>query len=226
MKSEERKEQNHRAVVEHYAGIAEAYDRRWDRYTERTLDTLIEHLDLDRVEELLDVACGTGRLEIKLRERKPALRLTGTDLSPDMIRIAQKRLPAESTVRWVVTPAESLPFEQESFDAVVCANAFHLVPDQPAALQEFHRVLRPNGQLIIVDWCPEYLTVALLLAGSRGFGRQYRQLHRTRDLAALVERHHFSIEAALPFRATWFWGLHVVKGRRHGGTEGCHGQRP
>lgn len=215
-KDDRRKEQNHRAVVEHYAEIAEAYDRRWDRYTERTLDTLIEHLDLEPVEDLLDVACGTGRLEIKLRERKPSLRLTGTDLSPDMIRIAQKRVPEGDSMRWDVAPAESLPFGDGSFDAVVCANAFHLVPDQPAALKEFHRVLRPNGQLVIVDWCPEYRTVALLLAGSRLFGRQYRQLHRTRDLSKIVERHGFTVGTARPFRATWFWGLHVIAAERRG----------
>ena len=216
MKDDSRRAQNHRAVVEHYAGIAEAYDRRWDRYTERTLGTLIEHLDLERANDLLDVACGTGRLEVKLRERKPALRLTGTDLSPDMIRVARKRLPDGDSLRWDVAPAEALPYGDASFDAVVCANAFHLVPDQPAALKEFHRVLRPNGQLVIVDWCPEYWTVALLLRGSRLLGRQYRQLYRTRDFSAIVERHGFTVRTARPFRATWFWGLHVIAAERRG----------
>ncbi len=226
---------NHFAVVEHYARLARKYDRRWDRYTRATLGTLINRLDLQgetvagrgpRVDgdsghqprRILDVACGTGRLEEMVLQLDPEAHITGVDLSPQMIEVARQRIPESSApnVKWLIAPAEALPVEDDSFDVLTCANAFHLVADPARTLAEFRRVLRPGGQLVIIDWCREYPTIALLLVASRLFGRQYRRIQSIAELSRTIEAGGFSTEHAERFKATWFWGMMCVVARLPG----------
>jgi ubiquinone/menaquinone biosynthesis C-methylase UbiE len=201
-------------VVRHYAALAGEYDRKWDRYTRASLGTLMKQLDLSGEERLLDAACGTGRFAEMLRARHPNLRITGTDLSPEMIAVARRRQPENELTRWQVVPAESLPFEDGSFDAVTCANAFHLIPDQHKALREFARVARPGATVCIVDWCREYVQIRALQAFSRVVGKQYRIILTRDELREMMQRAGLRVRNAVTFKATWFWGLMCVTATR------------
>jgi len=202
------------AVISHYASLAPKYDRRWDRYTRVSLGTLLEHLSLDESDQVLDTGCGTGRLGTMMRERHSGIRITGTDLSPDMIEVARRRLPEDALTSWQVASTESMPFDDESFDVVTCANAFHLIPGQEKAMREMVRVLKPGGTLCIVDWCREYPQVFALLGVTRIFGRQYRSVLTREELRAMMERAGLNVSAATSFKATWFWGLMCLVGTR------------
>jgi SAM-dependent methyltransferase len=209
-------EHNHKAVVEHYARLAPKYDARWDRYTQRTLSTAMRQIDAalpaQHSGRLLDVACGTGRLAEMLLRQRPEVRIMGVDLSPEMIEVARHRMATagDGRLEWHVAPAEDVPAADGSFDVVACNNAFHLIPDATAALREFHRVLKPGGRLVIVDWCREFLTIAGLLAVTRPFDRQARRVETLAELAARIERAGFCMIHRERFRATWFWGLMCV----------------
>lgn len=212
---------NHSAVVEHYARLAPKYDRRWDRYTRRTLATLINRIDMPHSRHdaaglppwrILDVACGTGRLEEMILDFDPDAHITGVDISREMIEIAKQRVPesAGRNVRWVVAPAEELPVDDDTIDVVACANAFHLVADPCKTLAEFRRVLRPGGRLVIIDWCGQYPTMAAVLILSRIFGRQYRRIQTVSGLSRTLEQSGFSVIHTEKFKATWFWGMMCV----------------
>jgi ubiquinone/menaquinone biosynthesis C-methylase UbiE len=71
-------------------------------------------------------------------------------MSDGMLEQAKAR---SSRVRWMKGPAERLPFEDGSLDAVVTTSAFHFF-DQPAAMREFHRVLAPGGLAAVATIVP------------------------------------------------------------------------
>lgn len=95
--------------------------------------------------EVLEIATGPGLLA---RHVAPAAkRMVATDYSDGMIAEAKKgECPANLTFE--VADAMDLPYADNSFDAVLIANALHIVPDPMKALNEIERVLRPGGLLI------------------------------------------------------------------------------
>jgi ubiquinone/menaquinone biosynthesis C-methylase UbiE len=203
---------NPTAVVEHYAKLAPKYDARWDRYTERTLGAALRQIEaaLPPSGRLLDIACGTGRLADMLLRRHPHVNITGVDLSPEMIDVAKQRVGANDQVRWHIAPADAIPAADGTFDVVTCNNAFHLIPEPLAALREFHRVLKPDGRLVIVDWCREFATIRGVLIFSRVFGKQYRRIETVTGFVNILERGGFRVVRREKFRATWFWGVMCI----------------
>jgi ubiquinone/menaquinone biosynthesis C-methylase UbiE len=102
---------------------------------------------------LLDVACGTGRFLREVKANHPRLYVTGLDLSPHYLRIAERELAAWSRVRMVEGAAEGMPFADGEFDIVTCIYLFHELPPRVRRIvvAEIHRVLKPGGTVIFVD---------------------------------------------------------------------------
>lgn len=99
--------------------------------------------------DVLEVAVGTGR---NLPFYPPDVRLTGVDFSPAML--ARARTTAAESNREIdlrVSDAQALPFDDASFDTVVCTLGLCGFPDHRLAIAEMHRVLRPQGTLLLLD---------------------------------------------------------------------------
>jgi ubiquinone/menaquinone biosynthesis C-methylase UbiE len=103
---------------------------------------------------VLELACGTGRLTRRLRERLPAdAHLTATDLNEPMIALAQTLVAGTgAAIDWQPADATSLPFADTAFDAVVCQFGLMFFPDKPAAVREARRVLVPGGRFLFSVW--------------------------------------------------------------------------
>jgi ubiquinone/menaquinone biosynthesis C-methylase UbiE len=102
---------------------------------------------------ILDVGTGPGVLLIELAKRRPDLRLTGVDLSADMIASATRNLePFGDRVMAQVGNVTSLPFPDGSFDLIVSSLSLHHWDDPEAALPELVRVLRPSGRVCVYDF--------------------------------------------------------------------------
>ncbi len=119
-------------------------------------------------QRVLDVACGTGVLAREGRER--GARVVGLDINEGMLAVARRH----DGVEWVHGAAEELPFDDESFDAVVCQFGLMFFTDRAEALREMRRVLTPGGRMVVAVWAtleqtPGYEAMAALLA--RLFGR-------------------------------------------------------
>lgn len=99
--------------------------------------------------EVLEIAIGTGR---NLPHYPEGVRLTGLELTPEMLAIARQRakdLGREPDLR--IGDAQALEFADESFDTVIITFGLCTIPDDRAAASEAFRVLRPGGRLVLVE---------------------------------------------------------------------------
>lgn len=132
--------------------LAQWYIENYGEYPTYTL--ALEAARLQSTETLLDIGCGSGTA---VRAAALALthgRATGIDPTPAMIRaaVAQTRShPARQRIEFIEAPAEALPVDTASVDAVIAVGALHHWGDIPQSLAEIARVLKPGGRLIVAE---------------------------------------------------------------------------
>ena len=103
---------------------------------------------------ILDLGCGTGSSTLMLKQAFPEAEVTGLDLSPYMLTMAEyKGQQANLTIQWQQGLAEATSFANEQFDLISIAFLFHETPVgiSQAVLKECYRLLKPEGQVIILD---------------------------------------------------------------------------
>jgi ubiquinone/menaquinone biosynthesis C-methylase UbiE len=102
---------------------------------------------------VLELACGTGAVtERLLRSLGGEVRITGSDLNEAMLDIARRKLGGDARVSWRRADAAHLPFDDASFDAVVCQFGWMFFPEKARAMREARRVLVSGGQLAFNTW--------------------------------------------------------------------------
>lgn len=97
---------------------------------------------------LLDIATGTGDLALAVCRALPEVEVLGTDFCRPMLDVAVRR----GLTRVLEADAMNLPLPDGSFDAVTVAFGLRNMADYGAALREFHRILRPGGHLLVLDF--------------------------------------------------------------------------
>ena len=199
-------------VLEEYSRLAEEYDSKWSFYVESTTRETIERLGLRATERLLDVGCGTGALLQRLSETHPVEHLSGVDPVPEMLGIARQRLSPAIDLRegW----AERLPFAAERFDVVVSCNMFHYIREPLAALKEMKRVLRPDGRLVITDWCDDFWACRVCDLYLRLFSPAHFKTYRERECVALLENAGLPILEMERYKISWLWGMMTAMARK------------
>ncbi len=103
--------------------------------------------------QVLDVACGTADSTIALA-KAGVPRVTGVDISEGMLKVGEKKieeLKLNSTITLKVEDCENLSFEDNTFDAAFIAFGIRNFEDKKKGLKELHRVLKPNGLLLILE---------------------------------------------------------------------------
>jgi SAM-dependent methyltransferase len=115
--------------------------RLYSEHPERFLDWTLDHVDARAGMRLLDAGCGPGNYHPRLI--RDGVSIVASDMSPGMVREAAAR-----PIATVVADAQRLPFAPASFDRVMANHMLYHVPDIPAALAEFRRVLRPGGRAV------------------------------------------------------------------------------
>ena len=130
----------------------------YDRYLGPVLfqpyaEDLAARLNVNANGSVLELACGTGILTRILRDHLPATaRLVATDLNEPMIRNAAEKFRQGEAIEWQEADAASLPFDDESFDAVVCQFGIMFLPDKALGAREARRVLKPGGVFLFNVW--------------------------------------------------------------------------
>lgn len=106
-----------------------------------------KHLTGVREPKILDVATGTGDLAASMA-KIPGAKVTGFDLSPEMLAIARKKYPG---ITFMEGYAEKLPFSDSSFSAVSAGFGVRNFENLEQGMREFHRVLKPGGCALIIE---------------------------------------------------------------------------
>ena len=127
-------------------GLSEFVDERGFATYERIAATV----DLEQAARVLEIGCGDGALLQRIIAIRPAVRVSGIDLSEVEIARAAERLPAENVEQLVVGCAEGLPFAEAKFDAVVSHLMLMLVPDASQVIGEARRVLKKGRSFVSV----------------------------------------------------------------------------
>jgi ubiquinone/menaquinone biosynthesis C-methylase UbiE len=143
--------------------VAAHWDRRAPHFDEdfgHSIRTPAERAAWDRILDLvlaghgglesLDVGCGTGFLSFELAAR--GHQVTGVDFAPAMLAEARRKAAARSVgIRFEEADAERLTFPAGRFDLVISRHVLWTLPHPEAAIDEWIRVLRPGGRLVVVD---------------------------------------------------------------------------
>lgn len=102
--------------------------------------------DIQPNDKILNVGCFNGHLERHLLEGRCAAYF-GVDMNKEAIQFAKSQ--AKRADAFQIAPAESLPFDDKTFDKVLCLDTLEHVNDEEKALAEIHRVLKPGGTLVL-----------------------------------------------------------------------------
>ena len=130
----------------------------YDRYLGPILfqpyaEDLAARLDVTANGSVLELACGTGILTRILRNRLPApTRLVATDLNEAMMQRAAIKFAKEEAVEWRQADACSLPFDDHSFEAVICQFGIMFFPDKIETAREARRLLKSGGIFLFNVW--------------------------------------------------------------------------
>ena len=116
---------------------------------------LAERVKNAKPSKVLELACGTGVVTRELMQAlDPDASLVATDFNPAMLEYARTTAQAEKfpNLDWQTADATALPFDDDSFDLLVCQFGFMFFPDKSKAMAEVKRVLKPGGRLIFNVW--------------------------------------------------------------------------
>jgi len=211
-----------------FAGLPDRYDRLaavlslgQDR---RWRSEMIDHVAAAGPGTVLDVATGPAGVALQLAARTDAL-ITGIDLSDDMLARGQRNVSAanlEGRINLVRGQGESLPFADDSFDALTFTYLLRYVADPAATIAELARVVRPGGVIASLEfavpprrfwrwWWVVYTRAVLPIAGAVLGGRPWFEVGRF--LGPNISDHYrrFPVDATVEaWRAA---GLHHVETR-------------
>jgi demethylmenaquinone methyltransferase / 2-methoxy-6-polyprenyl-1,4-benzoquinol methylase len=105
--------------------------------------------------DILDVATGTGDFAIAIKRLSPQSNVVGSDFAVKMLEIAREKAKhLNLEMPFEEGDALRLPYADGSFDSLSCAFGFRNFADFKKGLQEFHRVLRPGGRAVILEFPP------------------------------------------------------------------------
>ncbi len=125
--------------------------------------TLVEACGIRAGMRVLDIAAGTGNAAIPAA--KAGAEVTASDLTPELFDAGRRRAEVEGVeLAWVEADAESLPFDDRSYDVVMSSIGAMFAPHHQEVADELVRVCRPGGTIGMLNWTPEGMIGALFRA--------------------------------------------------------------
>ncbi|MFG2004482.1 class I SAM-dependent methyltransferase [Spirillospora sp. NPDC048911] len=131
--------------------VGDAYEAYIGRWSRRVADAFLHWLNVPAGLRWLDVGCGTGALTATVLAKAEPAQITGVDTSGAFLAQAGAQI-TDTRATFAVADAQSLPFSDQSFDAVVSGLALNFVPDPYRAVAELTRVTAPGGLASAYLW--------------------------------------------------------------------------
>lgn len=149
-------------VQPHNAKAVTVWNSAGDRYNDisRGLAGGIEHaihrLGVKSDERVLDLACGTGWVSRSIADHFPGVEVLGLDIASELVASAEARAAAQGLkINYRVGDAETLPYEDDSFDAVISTWGVMFVGKPENAAAELGRVIKKGGRIVLTTWKPD-----------------------------------------------------------------------
>jgi len=126
---------------------------KWVMREETFKRKLIKQANIQPMMKVLDLGCGTGTLTLMLKRAHPEAQITGLDGDSKVLDIARNK-SRDADIQWDEGLASSIPYPDSAFDRVVTSLVIHhlVTDDKRRAFEEVYRVLKPNGELYVVDF--------------------------------------------------------------------------
>ena len=163
--------------------IRAVYDARtsYDNdFTYRRAMPLVELAQLQSGQQILDIATGTAIVAIAAAEIVGAEgRVIGVDFSPGMLAQARRKVAAAGlqNLELMEADAETISFEDESFDTIFCATAIVLLSNIPAAFRNWYRWLKPGGIVAFSCWSMTSFFTPIITKICANYGLELPNLH-------------------------------------------------
>ncbi len=209
-----------KALQAEYKILAHIYDQKWAFYNNATVKQAMAYVRklpvpfaIDNVSnaKILDLGCGTGLLTQRLLEYFPTAQILGIDLSSAMLEIAQQKLSSyQPRLTLEQKNAMDLDYPSQSFDLIICSSVWHYFTAPDIVLNHIYRLLKPQGYLIINDWCRDYFTCYLLDQYLHLTKRPHYHTYTQTELHRLLTNHQFMVQDAMTYKINWFWGMMVT----------------
>ena len=165
-------------------------------------DRVVDLLELAGTETVLDYGAAPGRVALAAAARLPAGRVIAVDESLEMLEHLSERVAPVANVEVIAIRDNAVPLGDASIDRILAINVLHEVRGENA-LAEMHRLLAPDGLLLVVDWDRER-------PSRSGPSRELLYDREAVDECAAAGFAVESVDTGLPYHF-------VLRGRRHGG---------
>lgn len=187
------KQRNNRKFWDRYARLYDFEINRFNRKAYKKMYHLIAG-SLSPHMNVLEIATGTGLIAINIASSVKSVE--AIDFAPKMINAANKKT-ASQNVHFSVEDATDLPFDDDSFDAVIISNALHIMPDPELVLKNIKRVLKTDGLLIAPTFSHGHLKKStwdlnaqiLKMIGFETYSKWFPE-----EYVAFIEKNGFHVE--------------------------------
>ncbi len=163
-------------------------DNTWrNYYLRKGQSDVISLLNIREDFSLLDIGCGTGwalgQAALLIGEKGS---FYGVDLSAKMIEKAKENFQNRGNFHFIKANAESIPLDDNLFDAVICTNSFHhyLHPDK--ALKEMNRLLKTGGKVYILDPTADFWMIKIIDKLSHLIDRGHVKMYSTKEFKKII----------------------------------------
>ncbi len=156
-------------------------------YLRKCQSGVVSLMDIKENMNFLDIGCGTGWALgqiAKIINGKGSF--YGIDLSDKMIEKAKENFKDNENFHFIKSNAESIPINDNLFDAIICTNSFHHYLNPDKALKEMYRLLKTGGKIYILDPTADFMFIKIINLLVKLFGHEHVKLYSTKEFKKLI----------------------------------------
>jgi ubiquinone/menaquinone biosynthesis C-methylase UbiE len=195
----------------HYDKIAKKYEKKWSTYLERTHNETLRLLNLKKNIFILDAGCGTGGVIKKINQKEKTANIVGIDSSQEMLARANINLKNLKNITLKKADIQHIPHKDDTFDVVINISNIHYIQDPSKVFKELHRVLKPKGEIIILDWSRDNLLFKFMDLYWKLFLHPYIKCYTLKEMTDMLVKTGFTIQITNTLEINWFWKVFSIK---------------
>ena len=204
----------HEKTSKKYDFFAKAYDSALKHYSEKSIQMAIDAHELHPVATIYDAGCGTGTLELALKDKYPRLKIHACDISRGMMDQAMRKLEHLHDISLTCYDFVTAYLPEKFYDSVYSLSNLHYFPDPLAVLNKARYICKPEGKLILIDWERHSLRSRLYNAWMKRFDPGFNGIYTKKELETMLTQSGWEIESFTRFSIHNFWTMFVLVANR------------